>query len=72
MTEKKGLFWAEHLFFGEREGFLSCRLPLLSLGDGEGPCDGLLVVDQKVPYWLIKINQLKCYPHMCCLIKASF
>ena len=38
---------------------MSCRLPLLSMGGcGKGPCDRLitlLVFDQKIQGWLIKI-----------------
>lgn len=30
----------------EREGFLSCKLPLLSIGDGKDPPD-------RLPYWCL-------------------
>ena len=39
--EKKGLFLDQDIFFGVegKARVLSCKLPLLTLGDGEGPCD---------------------------------
>lgn len=42
--------------FGERDwrGILSCRPPLLFMGNGENTCDRLLVLPQKIPDWLIK------------------
>lgn len=41
--EKKGLFLSWAIFSGGGE-FLSCRLPLLPMRDGEGPQD-------RSPYW---------------------
>lgn len=39
-----------------RKGFLSCRLLLLSMGDGEDHVlDCLISVDQKILEWLINI-----------------
>lgn len=57
VDKSKGLFWGPGHHGGrEQEGFLSCRLPLLSMGYGEGPRDmTLLELDQKILDELIKI-----------------
>lgn len=39
--ERKGLFAGQDIFGGEQEEVLLFRSPLLSAGDGEGPCDRL-------------------------------
>lgn len=42
---KKGLFEGQDIFFGKGKArVLSCRLPLLPLGDGEGSIDVISLV----------------------------
>lgn len=54
--EERIIFRPEHLHVGGREhqGFLSCKLSVLSMEDGEGPHDRL-PVGHKIPAWLITI-----------------
>lgn len=49
----------------EREGFISYRLLLLSMGDGEGPHDRKFqeIVEQEIPDWLVKIVLLREVGH---------
>lgn len=46
--ENKGLFLDQNIFWREWQGVSSFVVPLLSMEDEEGPCDRLLLLDQKV------------------------
>lgn len=61
LVEKERIIWGRgHLFFGGREGrrFL-CRLPLLWWMERAYLTSYLMVLEQKIPYWGIKVLVLR-------------
>lgn len=60
LLTKENIIWG-HLFFGgrEEEGFLSCRLPPLSMGDRESPWDRFF-------YWCLTREFQTGQLRLCC------